>query len=145
MDLLQQLEQTFATNFQAYFRSHVAHVNITGRNFASDHQLLNTIYEDLQDQIDVIAEFLRANEGVMPRSIGDVLITGVLSDEPVEGESTELLATVYDDIETLISDYHELYAVAEEEAAIDVGNYAQDRIAQLKKFCWMLRSTIENS
>jgi DNA-binding ferritin-like protein len=45
-----QLQQVFANNFVAYFRTHVAHVNTQGRNFYSDHKLLGKIYEDLQNQ-----------------------------------------------------------------------------------------------
>ena len=56
MNTLEQLIQVFNDNFTAYFRSHVAHVNIMGRNFLSDHKLLEKVYEDLQEQIDSIAE-----------------------------------------------------------------------------------------
>ena len=40
MNTSQQLTQVFNDNFVAYFRSHTAHINITGRNFRSDHKLL---------------------------------------------------------------------------------------------------------
>ena len=44
----QQLQKTFCDNFLCYFRSQVAHVNVVGRNFYSDHKLLGKIYEHLQ-------------------------------------------------------------------------------------------------
>ena len=43
MTTVEQLTQVFNDNFMAYFRSHVAHVNTMGRNFASDHALLGRI------------------------------------------------------------------------------------------------------
>ena len=53
------LENTFAANFVAYYRAHVAHVNIKGRNFYQDHKLLETIYEYFQDNIDTMGEKIR--------------------------------------------------------------------------------------
>ena len=73
MNTAEQLTQTFNDNFVAYYRSHVAHVNILGRNFFSDHKLLEKIYEDLQEQIDVLAELLRSIDDYMPCEIQDVL------------------------------------------------------------------------
>ena len=52
MNTQEQLTQIFKNNFVAYFRSHAAHVNITGRNFRSDHKLLEGVYERRQEQID---------------------------------------------------------------------------------------------
>ena len=57
---VEQLTEVFNDNFVAYYRSHVAHINIIGRNFASDHALLNGIYDDLQDQIDNLKRELKA-------------------------------------------------------------------------------------
>ena len=45
------LEETFAANFVSYYRTHVAHVNIQGRNFYQDHKLLQKIYEYFQDNL----------------------------------------------------------------------------------------------
>ena len=39
------IEETFAANFVAYYRSHAGHINIVGRNFYQDHKLLQKIYE----------------------------------------------------------------------------------------------------
>ena len=68
-----QLLQVFNDNFMAYWRSHVAHVNIMGRNFHSDHELLGGIYEELQGQVDIIAELLRSMGEFMPITLGDVI------------------------------------------------------------------------
>jgi len=57
MTTQQQLTQVFCDNFVTYYRSHVAHVNILGRNFRSDHKLLQGVYERRQAQVDVIAAF----------------------------------------------------------------------------------------
>lgn len=143
MTTTEQLTQVFNNNFVAYYRSHVAHVNITGRNFASDHELLLGIYESLQDQIDTIGELLRTLQEFMPDSIDDVLQNSSLPIGSLSGSSTELLSAVYDDIELLKEDYEELIRISTEEGHDEIANYAQDRVLALAKQCWMLRSTLD--
>lgn len=143
MTTAEQLTQIFNDNFVAYFKSHVSHVNIVGRNFASDHQLLGGIYEDLQSQIDTIGELLRTLYEFMPADIQTIIDTSGISTEAVEGDSMELLSRVYDDIEHLKGCYEELITVAEDEGHSEIANYAQDRVLALSKHCWMLRSTLD--
>lgn len=138
-----QLQQVFANNFVAYFRSHVAHVNLQGRNFYSDHKLLGKIYEDLQAQIDTIAELLRSVQDFMPTSLEAVGSTSQIVDSDVEGSSDQLLSLVRDDLAELKSSYEELMTIAEEDGHMEIANYAQDRILALAKYLWMLDSTLD--
>lgn len=139
-----QLTQVFNDNFVAYFRSHVAHVNIVGRNFQSDHALLGGIYEDLQDQIDILGELLRSLNEFMPNDIYAVLDTSEITTDIIEGKADVLLSRVYDDLVTLKECYEELMTVSDEEGHKEIANYAQDRILALAKFIWMLTSTLED-
>jgi DNA-binding ferritin-like protein len=145
MNLDSQLEQVFATNFQVYYRTHVAHVNTVGRNFYSDHKLLQGIYEGLQSNIDVLAEFLRTLRLQMPQSLGIVIETSSTPDSMVTGNAIQLLRGVYDDLEIMIDEYLALNMLAEEENHPEIANYAQDQIRLLRKSCWMLDSILEDS
>lgn len=138
-----QLTQVFNDNFVTYFRSHVAHVNITGRNFRSDHKLLAGVYERRQAEIDVIAELLRSLDAFAPVSIAEVLSGSHIEDADVEGTADDLLSTVLDDLEHLKQCYQELMAVADEEGLLEVSNYAQDQVLDIAKSIWMLRSTLD--
>jgi starvation-inducible DNA-binding protein len=139
-----QLTQVFNDNFVAYFRSHVAHVNIVGRNFASDHKLLQKVYEDLQEQIDKLAELLRTIGEFMPNDIYGVLDTSEITTDAIEGKADVLISRVYDDLVTLKECYEELMTVADEEGHKEIANYAQDRILALAKHIWMLSATLED-
>jgi starvation-inducible DNA-binding protein len=143
MTTTEQLTQVFNDNFVAYYRSHVAHVNIVGRNFYSDHKLLQKIYESLQEQIDTIAELLRSLYEEMPDSIDLVIQESHLPTDAISGDSTELLSAIYDDIEHLKGEYEDLIKIATEEGHDEIANYAQDRVLTLSKQCWMLRSTLD--
>jgi starvation-inducible DNA-binding protein len=139
----EQLQQVFANNFVAYFRTHVAHVNIQGRNFYSDHKLLGKIYEDLSGQIDTIAELLRTLGEFMPASLEQVMGTSTVNLADITGAAEELLEEIKADLADLKGDYEELMMVSEEDGHKEIANYAQDRILQLAKYIWMIDSTLD--
>lgn len=138
-----QLQQVFADNFVAYFRSHVAHANTQGRNFYSDHKLLGKIYEDLQAQIDTIAELLRTLGEFMPASLDEILGSSQVITQACEGTADELLTEVRGDLAELRGCYEELMAISTAEGQDQIANYAQDRILALARFEWMLDSTLD--
>lgn len=143
MTTAEQLTLVFNNNFVAYFRSHAAHVNITGRNFRSDHKLLGGVYERRQAEIDKIGEILRTMQEYMPCNIQDVILASTIPTDAIEGSADELLEIVMMDLEHLLNDYKDLITIASEEGLEEVSNYAQDQALDLEKSIWMLRSTIE--
>ena len=144
LDNLQMvLEETFSNNFVAYYRSHVAHVNITGPEFPAYHKMLQKVYEYFQDNIDILAEKLRTVRGMMPNNIQTVLELAMLEDKATAGTAEELLSTVLDSLEVMIDQYHELYEAAEAVNYIDISNFAQDQIAILAKSRWMIEATLD--
>ena len=144
-NLQEELTKTFSGNFVSYYRSHVAHVNIIGRNFYSDHKLLQKIYEYFQDNIDTIAEKLRTIKAKMPVDIATVTIESPIMDFPTVGDCYELLTQVDEALESMIEQYHALNDAAEEVDYIDISNFAQDQIGQLARFRWMIESTLEET
>ena len=143
MTTQEQLTQVFNDNFVTYFRSFVAHVNITGRNFRSDHKLLQGVYERRQAEIDVIAELLRSVGEFMPDSLGRVLDDAKIATYEMSGESDELLAEVRGDLEELKACFEELDRISGEEGHSEIQNYAQEQILDLAKSIWMLNSTLD--
>jgi starvation-inducible DNA-binding protein len=143
MNTVEQLTQVFNDNFTTYFRSHVAHVNIVGRNFASDHKLLQKVYEDLQEQIDRIAELLRTLDGYMPSSLQTVIVDSHIPTSDIEGSSELMISDVKDDLEHLKGCYEDLMRVSDDEGHDEIANYAQDRILAIAKHIWMLKATLE--
>jgi len=143
MNTQEQLTQIFKNNFVAYFRSHAAHVNITGRNFRSDHKLLEGVYERRQEQIDRIGELLRTMQEYMPCDINDVVSESNIPTDAIEGTSDYLLEQVMMDLEHLLDDFKTLIMIADNEGYDEIGNYAQDQALDIEKSIWMLRVTLE--
>ena len=143
MTTAEALTQIFKDNFVAYFRSHAAHVNVIGRNFASDHKLLQKTYEDLQSQIDTLGELLRTLREYMPCDIEEVLSDSHIPTGAIEGTSLDLIELVMEDLEHLVAEHRELINIAEIEGEEQIANYAQDRVLALEKHIWMHRATLE--
>jgi len=142
MSTAQQLQQVFNDNFVAYFRSHAAHINITGRNFRSDHKLLQGVYERRQAEIDVLGELIRTVGEFMPCCISDILADSHIDDDMIEGSADQMLASVRDNLDHLRGCYEELMTVAESEGHQEIANYAQEQVLDLAKSIWMLDSTL---
>jgi hypothetical protein len=143
MNTAEKLTQLFRDNFVTYFRSHVAHVNVTGRNFRSDHKLLEGIYTRRQDQIDRIGELLRGIDEYMPCDLTEVVEMSLIPTDAIEGSADELLGLVEQDLENLLQDFQDLIQVADDEGLDEIANYAQDQALDLEKSLWMLRVTLE--
>jgi DNA-binding ferritin-like protein len=139
------LMKVFNTNFVAYYKSHAAHVNIVGRNFGSDHKLLQKVYEDLQAEIDALGELLRTIDAYFPCSLSTAIEGSDIADDltPDFGDGLEYIQQVYDDLETLIEVYLDLEEACDSREYNHIQNYAQDRVRILKKHCWMLGATLD--
>ena len=144
MTTVDKLREIFGDNFVAYFRSHIAHLNIMGRTFQEDHEFLGEVYADLQGQIDTIGELIRTFAELVDDSIDAVVETSSVLPLPIAGSADVLLGEVKTDLETLRSSYRELIDIADAEHELHISNYAQDRVLALSKFIWMLDSTLES-
>jgi len=143
MTTAEQLTLVFNNNFVAYYRSHAAHANVTGRTFRSDHKMLGGVYERRQAEIDKIGEILRTMQEFMPTSLLDIISDATIPTDPIEGTADELLEAVMMDLEHLLGDYRDLITIASAEDLEEISNYAQDQALDLEKSIWMLRSTLE--
>jgi len=142
MTTAEQLIQIFKDNFVTYFRAHVAHVNITGRNFRSDHKLLQGVYERRQAEIDKIGEILRTMDDYMPCDLSEVVAESHIDTGELSGDADFLLEMVRDDLEHLLLEYKELISIASDEDLEEISNYAQDQALDIEKSIWMLNSTL---
>jgi DNA-binding ferritin-like protein len=142
MNTAEQLTQIFRDNFVVYFRSHVAHVNITGRNFRSDHKLLQGVYERRQAEIDKIGEILRSMGEYMPCDLSEIVAESQIDTGELSGDADFLLEMVRDDLEHLLAEFKELIEIASDEDLEEISNYAQDQALDIEKSLWMLNSTL---
>jgi starvation-inducible DNA-binding protein len=138
--LNQVLTAAFSSNFCLYYITHVAHVNVVGRNFQQDHALFGDIYEDLQEQIDVYAEFLRTIGAFMPGNLRGVIKDSVVAVQLFD--DCDYLSCIAKENKTMIDCLELLYEEAEKANEIGLSNYVQDRLVAHKKYAWMLKASL---
>lgn len=140
--LSKKLTELYCDVFVAYYTAHSCHLNITGRNFHSDHELLGDIYEDLQAQIDIIGEKIRTLGESAPETLSDILAGAELHEETAY-DADSMLALVLAAQEHLLEQFRELFDIATAATDQDIANYAADRMGVAAKYIWQLKSTLE--
>lgn len=138
----QQLVKTFCDNFVAYSRAHIAHINVVGRNFYSDHKLLGKIYEQLQGDIDTLGELVRSAGAFVPVNLTTIIVDAAIEEDAVTGTADDMLNSIRDTLAQLADSYRLLSEVASDDEAEEVENFAQEQILAINKRIWMLDSTL---
>lgn len=142
MSLNQQLVTTYCDNAVAYYRAHSIHQNIRGRNFVSDHQLLDEIYSDLQSEIDTLGEIARTFLITVPETLQDIIDGAGLTEDTTTKNALDQLELVRDALEYMVESYRQLESEADQDGETQVSNHTQDRVATLKKFIWKLTMVV---
>jgi starvation-inducible DNA-binding protein len=141
--LIEQLRKVLATNFALYLKTHMFHWNVEGPNFSDYHAFFSGVYEDLFDQTDTLAEFIRQLNEKAPGSLSVYNAESLVKDEEGFPSAEEMFNKLAFDTQTMITLYEQLYHVAEEAHEHQISNYAADRLAAHKKTAWMVRSILK--
>jgi starvation-inducible DNA-binding protein len=134
--LLQQLLET-VTHLSQQFQQ--AHWNIEGVNFSDLHGLFGDLYDEVQESIDPIAEDIR-KLSVYVEYGPDVVTRSQLVNLQTTGKLDQILPTLINNNEMVLSLLKQALKVAREESVYDVENYLAERISQHNKHAWMLKS-----
>ncbi|MEG1587227.1 MAG: DNA starvation/stationary phase protection protein [Bacteroidales bacterium] len=121
------------------------HWNVKGMNFYSDHKFLESIYTEIIDNIDDIAERIRSLGGRPNGSLQSYLADTRIKeyDQSVMlPAAPEMLKMILEDYETIIREIRSDLKELEKESPSDEGtlSYLQDFIYRAEKTCWMLRA-----
>lgn len=145
MSVETKLLDVFCDNFVSYYIYHSQHINVTGRTFVSDHEILGELYEDAQEHIDTIGEILRTVQIKVPSKLSDIIDGASIQEVDSEYYSgSEMIAVALDTTLSLIECYRELIKECGQETDwAHISNFAQDRVTKHEKFAWKLRSILD--
>lgn len=135
------LRVVLADTFVMYFRSHAHHWNVKGMYFASLHEFLKKLYEDLFDEVDRTAEQIRSLDEMAPSSLAAIVAPSTINytDNAVP-DAREMIAELVGQNQQLLESLYKAHNAAEEENHDGVLNFIEDRIDKHAKLAWMLRS-----
>jgi starvation-inducible DNA-binding protein len=141
--LIEQLRKVLTSNFALYLKTHMFHWNIEGSDFPEYHSFFGDVYDDLWNQTDTLAEFIRQLDEKAPGSLTVYSQQSLIKDEEGFPGAMEMFQKLQADTQTMITLYEQLYHVAEEAHEHQISNYAADRLAAHKKTAWMVRSILK--
>jgi starvation-inducible DNA-binding protein len=141
--LIENMKVVLASVFSLYLKTHYFHWNVEGPNFPQYHSFLNDLYEEIYGSIDTIAEEIRTLGAYAPGSFVRYKDMTIIEDEVNIPQALGMITKLHDDNLKVIKLLKETQKMAEEENAVGLANFLQDRIDRHYKHDWMLRSIIK--
>lgn len=118
------------------------HWNITGYNFFSIHAKLDEIYEQLNDEIDTIAERILALGQRPISTLKEYLeISNIKEATSSEVNIESAVKTLKEDIEYIIKKAKEIKVLSDEKNDYGTSSIIDNFIVEYEKLNWMLKVT----
>jgi starvation-inducible DNA-binding protein len=143
-ELSDELTCVLADAFTFYVRTHAAHWNVTGDEFAQFHELFGDIYQDVWESLDGIAENIRKIDAFPPSSIDELVEKReVRSPRGVVSDAQKLLAELVELNDGVIKCLNEAFSCANECNEQGVANFLADRLDKHQKWRWQMKASME--
>jgi starvation-inducible DNA-binding protein len=143
--LADKLKTLLGSSFVLYTKTHGFHWNIEGPDFPQYHEFLNTMYGEVYETIDTIAEHIRALDTYAPGSVARMLELSIIEEQYKIPRAELMLAELLENSEQIIALIIEVFELASAQNAQDVANYMAELQALYNKKAWMLRSTLKKA
>lgn len=142
-DLAEELNELLANVVSFYFKTHGAHWNVMGPDFAEYHELFGEIYADAYGSIDPIAENVRKLGKPALAGLSTIALTAELP-ETAQGvtEARVLAAEILSANEMLIGELAEAFDCAIMHNQQGIANFLAERIDAHQKWKWQLSSSL---
>ena len=137
------LKTALANHIIAYYRVSAYHWNVTGIEFPQYHEFFGDLYEQYQDQVDTLAEYIRIQGEAVPYSIKDIYEFATLAEEERTGLTLRaMLIGAKQTNDELIKTMTGLFDIAEAAQKQGIADYAAGMLDKYKKNDWMIRSCL---
>ena len=138
--LIEQLKVILGTNFGLYLKSHNYHWNVEGNDFPQYHLFLNTFYNEVFLQNDLIAEHIRYLDAYAPGSFSRFMELSAVEDSTTVPDPLTMMITLKNDNDKYIMQLRAGIILAEQAGEPAVSNFLQELLGAHQKKSWMLRS-----
>ena len=138
--LVESLKKVLASSFSFYLKAHNYHWNVEGHGFSQYHTFLGTLYTEVFDAVDDIAEHIRTLDAYVPGSFVRFQQLSSIEDELSVPTGRAMMTKLYADNLRVLADLQAAHSVAETMGKRGIVNFLEDRIDTHEKHGWMLRS-----
>jgi len=136
------LSRFLANTYVLYTKTQVFHWNVDGLMFHSLHEMFEEQYKALAEQIDDIAERLRALGFKTPNGLQDLMGLATLQESSADLKSPEMIKALFGDHEHMCRQLREDVEVADEVDDVGTEDFLTTLLAAHEKTAWMLRSSL---
>lgn len=140
-ELHNALKIVLADTFTMYFKTHSFHWNVIGPNFNDYHTFFGTLYTELHDAVDLIAEQIRAVNSFAPASLNRLDELTRIEEADTIPAADRMFQILINDNNIVLDSLKQAYDLAEKNEELGLANFLQDRMDIHKKHGWMLRAT----
>jgi starvation-inducible DNA-binding protein len=129
--------QAFAIKSQNF------HWNIEGSNFPQYHEFFNTLYNDISETIDPIAEYIRILGSYTPGSLTRYAELSIIQDQTKIPRAELMFQESLQDCETMIQLVVAMFEEAANENQHGIENYMAELQDLYGKKAWFIRSILK--
>jgi starvation-inducible DNA-binding protein len=141
--LIDALTSVMSDAFVFYFKAHSFHWNVTGKDFPQLHKFFGKIYEDVFENIDSLAEHLRALNAPAPMNLSTILASSKIMENKDPLTAMEMVAALEADNTKVLAGLLACAKMAEAADEIGLNDFLTQLYDEHKKLAWMLSSTLK--
>lgn len=142
-ELVKTIKVTFASEYAYMLKAQYFHWNVEGPNFPQYHELLGTIYEEVQDSIDAFAENIRKLGSYTPGSFERFSMLSRVEDETNLMPAESMIAELLSDSEQICEMLKVVFVLSEEAGEYGLSDFIAGRQDAHRKHAWMLKSILK--
>lgn len=139
------LSDVLADQYVLYTKTRNYHWNVTGEDFVQYHKLFEEQYSAIDEDIDEVAERIRALGGKTPATLAEFLKSATLKEHPGKFPSAKaMIANLLADHETIIRTLRKDIEICDDVDDVGTEDFLTQLMEKHEKTAWMLRATIES-
>jgi starvation-inducible DNA-binding protein len=143
--LIEQMKRLLADVYAYGLKSQNFHWNVEGPDFFEYHKFFEGIYSQAAEDVDKVAEHIRALDSYTPASFARFQELTTIQDETTIPIAIEMVNRLYHDNAKVLATAKIACATADELKQHGVLNFLEGLIDDYEKQSWMLRSTVKRT
>jgi starvation-inducible DNA-binding protein len=140
--LAERLKVVLATAHAFALKAQNYHWNVTGPHFVEYHKFFQEIYEQVHDDVDSYAEFIRILGMFAPGSLSRFSELSRVKDELSIPVASAMIDRLAKDNTTMIGLLKSMHSAATEAKNFALTSFIEERLQYHEKLAWMLASLL---
>lgn len=143
--VIDMLGNIVADQYILYTKTRNYHWNVIGEDFIQYHKLFEDQYSAIDEDIDEVAERIRALGGKTPATLGEFLKSTTLKEHPAKYPTAKtMIANLLADHETVIRNLRKNIESCAKLGDAGTEDFLTQLMEKHEKTAWMLRATLDN-